>query len=242
VSLPNSSVPDFELRPDGKPILCYITDRRSLSAPPQKDLMDPLLDKIDLLAAAGIDWIQLREKDLSGKHSASLTREALKRVSKQAGHSKSATRIIVNDRLDVALAEQAAGVHLGENSLPVEEAKRLLLAYPAAQTLAHKFLVGVSCHSLEAAKSAAAAGADYLYFGPIFATPSKAAYGAPHGLDRLAGVCGSVDIPVLAIGGITLENTSSCLSAGASGLAAIRLFQDSPDAASLVRSLRQLGR
>jgi thiamine-phosphate pyrophosphorylase len=242
VSLPNSSVPDFKLRLDGKPILCYITDRRSLSTSPQKELMDPLLGKIELLAAAGIDWIQLREKDLSGKQSASLTREALKRVSKQAGHSKSATRIIVNDRLDVALAEQAGGVHLGENSVPVEEAKRLLQSSPAAQTLAHKFRVGVSCHSLEAAKSAAAAGADYLFFGPIFATPSKAAYGAPQGLDCLAAVCSSVNIPVLAIGGITMANVSSCLSAGASGIAAIRLFQDSPDPASLVRSLRQLGR
>jgi thiamine monophosphate synthase len=73
VSLPNSSVPDFKLRPDGKPILCYVTGRQSLSAAPQKDLMDLLLDKIELLAAAGIDWIQLREKDLSGKQSALLT-------------------------------------------------------------------------------------------------------------------------------------------------------------------------
>ena len=239
MSLLNSSVPDFKFRPDGKPILCYITDRLSPSAPSQTDLMDPLLDKIELLAAAGIDWIQLREKDLSGKQSASLTREALRRVSKQAGQSKSATRIIVNDRLDVALAEQAGGVHLGENSLPVEEAKRLVQSSPAAQTLAHNFLVGVSCHSLEAAKSAAAAGADYLFFGPIFATPSKAAYGAPQGLDRLAAVCSSVNIPVLAIGGITLANVSSCLSAGASGLAAIRLFQDAAAPTSLVRSLRQ---
>jgi thiamine-phosphate pyrophosphorylase len=242
VSLPNSSVPDFKLRLDGKPILCYVTDRCSLSAPFQTDLMDPLLDKIELLSAAGIDWIQLREKDLSGKQSASLTREALKRVSKQAAHSKSATRIIVNDRLDVALAEQAVGVHLGENSLPVKEARRLLLSPPAAQTLAQEFLVGVSCHSLEAAKSAAASGADYIHFGPIFATPSKAAYGPPQGLDRLADVCSSVNIPVFAIGGITLGNASTCLSAGASGLAAIRLFQDAGDPASLVRALRQRNR
>jgi thiamine-phosphate pyrophosphorylase len=239
VSLPNSSVPDFRFHPDGKPILCYVTDRQSLSAAPQKNVMDQLLDKIELLAAAGVDWIQLREKDLSGKQSAALTREALRRVSKQGGETKSATRIIVNDRLDVALAEQTDGVHLGENSLPVEEAKRLLLSSPAAQSLGHKFLVGVSCHSLEAAKSAAAAGADYLFFGPIFATPSKAAYGSPQGLDRLAEVCSSLNIPVLAIGGITLENASSCFSAGASGLAAIRLFQDSADPASLVRALRQ---
>jgi thiamine-phosphate pyrophosphorylase len=242
VSLPNSSAPDFKLRPDGKPILCYVTGRQSLPAAPQKDLMDLLLDKIELLSAAGIDWIQLREKDLSGKQSGSLAREALKRVSKQVGHSKSATQIIVNDRLDVALAEQAGGVHLGENSLPVEEAKRLLRASPSKQSRTQEFLVGVSCHSLEAAKSAAASGANYIFFGPVFATPSKAAYGSPQGLDRLAAVCSSVNIPVLAIGGITLANVFSCLSAGASGLAAIRLFQDSADPATLVRALRQLSR
>jgi thiamine-phosphate pyrophosphorylase len=239
VYLPNSSVPDFKLRRGDKPILCYVTGRQNLSAAPQKDLMDPLLDKIELLVAAGVDWIQLREKDLSGKLAASLTREALRRVSKLTGETESATRIIVNDRLDVALAEQAGGVHLGENSLPAEEAKRMLESSPAAKALVHEFLVGASCHSLEAAKSAAAAGAEYLFFGPIFATPSKAAYGSPQGLNHLAEVCGSVDIPVLAIGGITLANASSCLSAGASGIAAIRLFQDSTDPASLIRALRQ---
>jgi thiamine-phosphate pyrophosphorylase len=163
----------------------------------------------------------------------------LKRVSKQSSHAQSATRILVNDRLDVALAEQAAGVHLGETSLRVGEAKRLLLAAQAAQTALHQFLLGVSCHSLEAAKSAASAGADYIFFGPIFATPSKAAYGAPQGLKRLAEVCRSIRIPVLSIGGITLANVASCFDSGASGIAAIRLFQDSPDPASIVRAIRQ---
>lgn len=240
VSLPNSSAPDSKLRPDSEPILCYVTDHRSLPAAPQKDLMDLLQKKIERLAAAGIDWIQLREKDLSGKQLASLAREVLNRVPKQASHSKSAARIIVNDRLDVALAEQAGGVHLGENSLSLEEAKRLLLTSPAAQTLAHDFILGVSCHSLEAAKSAASSGTDYIFFGPVFATPSKAAYGAPQGLDCLAEVCSAVNIPVLAIGGITLANVSSCFSAGASGIAAIRLFQDSADPAAIVRAIRHL--
>jgi len=237
VSLPNSSVPGIRLRADGKPILCYVTDRRSLPAAPQLDLIQPLLERMVAIAAARVDWIQLREKDLSGKQSASLVRQALGRVSKQGSHSKSATRIIMNDRLDVALAEQAGGVHLGENSLPVDEAKRLLRSSPAAQSPARDFIVGISCHSLEAAKSAAASGADYIFFGPVFATPSKASYGAPQGLDRLAQVCSSVDIPVLAIGGITLANTYSCLSAGASGIAAIRLFQDAANPASIVDAI-----
>jgi thiamine-phosphate pyrophosphorylase len=240
VSLPNSSPLDSK-PPGRKPILCYVTDRRSFQAGPPKDLREPLLEKIELLAAAGVDWIQLREKDLSGKQSASLTREALLRVSKQAGHAKGATRILVNERLDVALAEQAGGVHLGENSLPVQEAKRLLKTFPAAKSLPPDFLAGVSCHSLEAAQSAATAGADYVFFGPVFATPSKAAYGAPQGLDRLAELCSSVTIPVLAIGGITPENAAACFSVGASGIAAIRLFQDSADPASIVRAMRQQG-
>jgi thiamine-phosphate pyrophosphorylase len=239
VSLPNSSAPDIKLRPDRRPILCYVTDRRSLHVGPQPDLIEPLLEKIAAIAGADVDWIQLREKDLNGKQSALLAREALKRVSKQGSHSKSAMRIIVNDRLDVALAEHAGGVHLGETSLPVEHAKRLLQSSLAAQTLADDFILSVSCHSLEAAKAATSSGADYIFFGPVFATPSKAPYGSPQGLDRLAQVCNSVNIPVLAIGGITLANVSSCLSTGASGIAAIRLFQDSADPASIVRAIRQ---
>jgi thiamine-phosphate pyrophosphorylase len=241
VSPPNSSPQGSKLL-GRKPVLCYVTDRRSFLAAPQKDLLDPLLEKIELLAAAGVDWIQLREKDLSGKQSASLTSEALLRVSKPAGQAQGRTSIFVNDRLDVALTEQAGGVHLGENSLPIQEAKRLLEASPAAKSLARGFLAGVSCHSLEAAESAATAGADYIFFGPVFATPSKAAYGAPQGLDRLAELCTSVTIPVLAIGGITLENARACFLAGASGIAAIRLFQDSSDPAGIVRTIRQQSR
>jgi thiamine-phosphate pyrophosphorylase len=221
-----------------KPILCYVTDRRSLPAAPQKDLIEALISKIEVVAAAGVDWIQLREKDLSGNDCATLTREALRRISTLSSSRALTTRILVNDRLDVALSEQIGGVHLGENSLPVGEAMRLLLAYRSAQPCPADFRIGFSCHSLEAAQAAASAGADYLFFGPVFATPSKAAYGSPQGLERLAQVCRSVSIPVFAIGGITLENSPVCFSAGASGIAAIRLFQDSSDPTSLVHAIR----
>ena len=237
VSRPNSSPLDSKSPPERKPILCYVTGRLSLHAAHQKDLLEPLLEKIEIVAASGVDWIQLREKDLSGKQSASRTREALRRIAKQASRPQGASRILVNDRLDVALAEQAGGVHLGENSLTVKDAKRLLQASPAAKTPSPGFLVGVSCHSLQAAQSAALAGADYIFFGPVFPTPSKAAFGLPQGLERLAEVCTSVTIPVLAIGGISLENAPLCFSAGASGIAAIRLFQDSADPASVVRAI-----
>jgi thiamine-phosphate pyrophosphorylase len=220
------------------PILCYVTDRHTLRASPQEDRIESLLQKIETVAAAGVDWIQLREKDLSGKESDLLTREVLRRVSKLAIDVPASPRILVNDRLDVALAEPSDGVHLGENALPVEDARRLLLAFRTTRALARDFLIGVSSHSPEAAKSAAAAGADYIFFGPVFATPSKAAYGAPQGLERLAEVCSSVNIPILAIGGISLANAASCFSAGASGIAAIRLFQDAADPVGVVRALR----
>ena len=240
------------------PLLCYVTDRRSLvpaetsAARQPVDVCKVLLEKITAASAADVGWIQIREKDLSPKECSSLTREAVllvasssKRVAAaeatclartKAAREQLSTRILVNDRLDIALAAQASGVHLGERSLPAGEARRLV------ETLNREkdFLVGVSCHSLEAAKTAEHGGASYLFFGPVFATPSKAAYGAPQGLKLLAEICRAISLPVLAIGGITLENAADCLSAGASGIAAIRLFQDAPDMAAVVRALRKL--
>jgi thiamine-phosphate pyrophosphorylase len=220
----------------GGPLLCYVTDRHSLAEVNTTEQHATLLRKIGAAAAAGVDWIQIREKDLSGKDCSSLTREALERAAKSSASKTTATRIVVNDRLDVALSERAGGVHLGEKSLPLAVAKRL------AENRGERkdFVIGVSCHSLEAARSAASGGADYLFFGPVFATPSKAAFGAPQGLARLAEVCRAVSIPVLAIGGITLANAAECFAAGASGIAAIRLFQDAVDISSLVQSLRNL--
>jgi thiamine-phosphate pyrophosphorylase len=218
------------------PLLCYVTDRRSLAATETRDAQETLLLKIGAAAAAGVDWIQIREKDLSGRDCRWLTREALRRFAKAKSSDAFAVRILVNDRVDVALSERSAGVHLGENSLPLPEAKRLA----SARAQARDFLIGVSCHSVEAARVAASGGADYLFFGPVFATPSKAAYGAPQGLELLAEVCRAVSIPVLAIGGITVANASACLAAGVSGIAAIRLFQDAPDMLAVVHSLRKL--
>ena len=194
--------------------------------------------KIGAAAEAGVDWIQIREKDLSGQDCSSLTREALQRVAKSSQRKAAPSRILVNDRLDIALFQRAGGVHLGENSLPLTEVKRLLENRGERKD----FLIGVSCHSLEAAKAAASGGADYLFFGAVFVTPSKAAFGAPQGLERLAEVCRGVSIPVLAIGGVTLENAPDCLAAGASGIAAIRLFQDARELFSVVRSLQELTR
>lgn len=220
----------------GSPILCYVTERRSLARATPFDLLPALVRKMEVLAVAGVDWIQLREKDLSVKELAKITQESVRRDTRS--ESPRATRILVNDRLDVALAERAGGVHLGETGLPVAQAKHLVESHASGKD----FLIGVSCHSLEAAQSAAGDGASYLFFGPVFATPSKASFGAPQGLGPLAEVCRSVSIPVLAIGGVTLENAAACFAAGASGIAAIRLFQDAPDPAGVISALRQLAR
>lgn len=217
-----------------KPILCYVTDRRLLGGVAAGDARDRLLHKMESAALAGVDWIQIREKDLSGRECALLAREALRHTGPSSSSSATRTRILVNERLDVALAEGVGGVHLGEGSLPVQEVRR------SVDSLGDRkdFLVGVSCHSLTVAKSAVRGGADYIFFGPVFDTPSKAAYGAPQGIERLQEVCRAVSIPVIAIGGITLSNGAACLSAGASGLAAIRLFQDAPDIPSCVQALK----
>jgi len=215
-----------------------VTDRRSLAANDSPEAQETLLLKIGAAVDAGVDWIQIREKDLSGKDCACLTREALQRAKKSAKRKTAPTRILVNDRLDVALSQRAGGLHLGENSLPLAAASRLL----ENRGERNDFLIGVSCHSLEAVRTAASGSADYLFFGPVFATPSKAGFGAPQGLERLAEICRAVSVPVLAIGGITLENAADCLAAGASGLAAIRLFQDARNMPSLVQSLQMLTR
>jgi thiamine-phosphate pyrophosphorylase len=218
------------------PILCYVTDRQTLSKANESHAHEALLHKIEEAAAAGVDWIQIREKDLSGKDCTALTSAALQLIAGSSTSKERPTRVFVNDRLDVALSQGAGGIHLGENSLPVEEARKLA----DARIGASDFLIGVSCHSLETATAAANRGADYIFFGPVFSTPSKAAYGAPQGLARLADVCRAVSLPVVAIGGVTLDNAASCLSSGASGIAAIRLFQDAQDLASLVQTLRTM--
>lgn len=269
---------------NSKPILCYVTDRRALSLAAGEE--SPSQQSAALFAvmrnaiAAGVDWIQIREKDLPARELLGLVREA---VVAAAG---TATKILVNDRLDVALAAGAAGVHLGHESFPVAAVKQWCGARanlgaggtrlePAAgqgqglralcvpddfagsragmgerneEASAREvsqvpvspagFLVGASCHSLEEARAAERDAADYIIFGPVFATPSKAAYAPPLGLAKLEEVCRSVRIPALAIGGITLENAASCLAAGAAGLAAIRLFQLSSDLPALLHGLR----
>jgi thiamine-phosphate pyrophosphorylase len=190
----------------------------------------PLLrDPIRNATTAGVDWIQIREKDLETR---SLVDLGCFAVAETRGGR---TSVFINDRLDVALTIGAAGVHLGEKSLPVEAVAAWRRSAGRAE-----FRIGVSCHSLESARAAERAGADYVFFGPVFETPSKMAFGRPQGTERLREVCASVKIPVLAIGGVDLENARGCVAVGAAGIAAIRLFQDATDAAEIAARLKAI--
>jgi thiamine-phosphate pyrophosphorylase len=218
-----------------QPILCYVTDRRSLPLATSADAHRLLFESVERAAGAGVDWIQLREKDFSGGDWQQLVAQSLQRISRAGSHC----RLFVNDRLDAALACGAGGVHLSENGIPVSEACRLREEFFSSRGAKPDFLVGVSCHSLGASLGAARSGADYIYFSPIFNTPSKANYGPPQGLDRLAAICRAVSVPVIAIGGISGENAMNCLQAGAAGVAGIRLFQESAELPGIVHALHR---
>ena len=183
---------------------CYITDRRSLPAGAS------LLDNIACNLTAGVEWIQIREKDLTTRALFDLTRQILDLPN--PGRSK----ILVNTRVDVALAAGSAGAHLPAGS-PAPRIWRSLT--PPG------FLIGVSCHTLDEVRAAEHQGADYAVFGPVFAPRSKSTVLELRGIEGLAQAVRTVSIPVLALGGITATNAKDCVQAGAAGIAAISLFQ-----------------
>ncbi len=186
--------------------------------------MKDLLAVIGQALAAGVDLIQIREKDMETRPLLALVEAALTRA------RGTATRILVNDRLDVALAARADGVHLPAHGLPVAEVRR---AYP-------ELLIGASCHDLAELRAAEAGGADFAVFGPVFTPLSKESARPPVGVEKLADAARAVKIPVFALGGITVENAAECLRAGAAGLAAISLFQKSENLNRTVQQLRAM--
>jgi thiamine-phosphate pyrophosphorylase len=218
-------------------VVCYVTDRRSLVPSEARDEAAPLLEKIRAAARAGVDWVQIREKDLSSRNLFALVCASVAAANELAdGKGERKTQIYVNDRLDVALAARAAGVHLGGESLPAADVVRWCRAGNAPA----EFRIGASCHSAEAAQEAEQSGADYVFFGPVFETPSKKSFGPPQGTERLSRVCGAVRIPVIAIGGVNETNAQECIRAGATGVAAIRLFQGAANAQALGRIVSRL--
>lgn len=209
-----------------KPIVCYVTDRKALGA---TDQVGSLLAKIRRAQTAGVDWVQVRERDMPAQ-------ELLTLASAAIGVHQGEAHILVNDRLDVALAAGASGVHLGRASVPAREAVRWLRKGNAPA----EFLIGVSCHGMEEAREAEDAGASYVFFGPVFDTPSKKSYGPPQGTQRLDQVCSAVRIPVIAIGGVNEQNATQCVRAGAAGIAAIRMFQELREAETLEQAVARL--
>jgi len=200
-------------------LLYYITDRAQFPGP-EPERRRRLIEKIGEAARCGIDLIQLREKDLSARELEQLAREALPAMRRAGSRT---TRLLINSRIDIALAVGADGVHLRSGDISVNEARQIWQGSCSAGTSA-RVTVGVSCHSGEDVAAAASQGADLAVFAPVFEKQTAPTV-RPAGLEALRAVC-KHKIPVLALGGVTVENAHSCLEAGAAGIAAIRLFQE----------------
>ena len=197
--------------------LYFVTDRKQTVNRSLTDVVHAALD-------GGVRAVQLREKDLEGRDLYALAEQLRALTARYRAH------LLINDRLDVALAVEADGVHLGQHSFAVKDARRLLGAGK---------LVGVSTHSRQ--EITAAQGADFMVFGPVYYTPSKAAYGEPQGLDRLRAAVVHSTVPVFAIGGIKTERVPEILETGAHGIAMISAISAAPDPTQAARELvRQL--
>jgi thiamine-phosphate pyrophosphorylase len=206
--------------------LYYISDRRQFPGDAQEQER-LLLEKIAECAAAGVDLVQLREKDLCAH---ALEKLALKAMATLAG---SRTRLLINARTDVALACGAHGVHLPANDLAASEARAIFARAGVSEPV-----IGVSAHSAAEVARAEAHGADFAVFAPVF---EKGGTASREGLEELRRMCHRTEaaqppMPVLALGGITAENAQLCLEAGAAGIAGIRLFQQN-DVAAIVKKL-----
>ena len=221
-------------------LLYYITDRKAFPGD-EETRRRHLLAKIGEASRAGVNYIQLREKDLPAREIEALAREA-SRVIRQhstAGKAQPGTVLLINSRTDVALAANAGGVHLTADDVPPDAVRR---AWSLAQMRGKQIptqapSISVSCHSVQEVMRAAAAGADLALLAPIF--EKKDAPGTrSQGVEALHEAA-HAKIPVLALGGVTLQNAECCLRAGAAGIAAIRLFQEN-DIAAVVQALRSL--
>lgn len=209
-----------------KPILYLITRGASTeTTTPESPEFKQILEQVSAAVAAGIELIQLREKRLRARVLFELTEQSA------AMTRGSATRLLVNDRADIAAAGGADGVHLATQSVDAETARR---------TFGDNFLIGVSTHSLFEAEVAQRGGADFVVFGPVFATQSKEKYGPPTGLAMLEDLATELaPFPVLALGGVDVTNARDCVRAGAGGIAGISLFEEPDGIREVVRKLRQ---
>lgn len=207
------------------PIVCLVTDRKRLG---DGSGVESLLALVAAASQAGVDLVQIRETDLPSRDLLALSKRAV------ALTSGTATRIIINDRVDIAVAAGAAGVHLRADSI---DAARVRVAAPP------EFIVGRSVHSAtEAMAVSARGGLDYITLGTIFASKSKSAGALLAGLGELARAARSISVPIVGIGGIDFSNLAQIANTGAAGFAAIGLFSEVPEAASHVARIERIVR
>jgi thiamine-phosphate pyrophosphorylase len=199
--------PDFDL---------YLISDRKLAHGRELDWV------LERALEGGVKAIQLREKDLSGKELFRLA-ERINRLCERYQ-----AQLFINDRVDVALAIDAAGVHLAETSMPVRAARSLIGAHRS---------IGVSTHSLEGARRAEQDGADFIVFGPVYFTPSKADFGVPQGIRALQIIVENVALAVYAIGGIKADNLLEAKSAGSRGVAMISAIMSAEDPAQAAKQI-----
>ena len=202
--------PDFNLY--------LITDRRQTRGRELLKVVEQALD-------GGVRAIQLREKDLSGRE-LFLLAETMKAVC-----ARYRARLFINERIDVALAVDADGVQLGGGAIPIDSARKLV---------GNNKRIGASTHSIEEALAAERAGADFILFGPVYFTPSKAAYGPPQGLELLKEVVEKISLPVYAIGGVKPENIAAVKKTGAHGIAVISAVMSAEEPSAASRELLRL--
>lgn len=202
-------MPRFESR------LLLVTDRHQTQG-------RPLLSLLGQALRAGTLAVQLRERDLTSRALVTLARGA-QQLTRRGG-----SPLVINDRIDIALSLEEVGVHLRSNSLPVSVGRRLLGA---------DRLLGVSAHSVDQVARAESEGADYVVFGPVYATPSKQPFGPPLGLRELEAACRRARIPVVGIGGITAARVADVRRAGAFGVAVIAAIFCAADVELATREL-----
>ncbi len=209
-------------------LLYYITDRSQFPGD-ERSRRRALLAKVAEAARAGVDYIQLREKDLSMRVLESLAREVVAAVRE----NPSTARLLINSRTDVALAAGADGVHLRSDDVAAHEVRRMLKVSAHRPLPTSHFFVVASCHTAADVLRAESEAVDFAVFAPVFGKKNAA---QPAGLAALQEAC-RANIPVLALGGVTMENAASCMRAGAAGVAGIRLFQENR-VEDVVRALR----
>ncbi|MEO6307001.1 MAG: thiamine phosphate synthase [Nitrospiraceae bacterium] len=195
--------------------LLVVTDRHQTNGRPLVSLLQRVL-------SAAAPAIQLRERDLSARELVTLAREV------QVLTSSRRSQLLINDRIDVALALEGVGVHLRSNSLPVSVARELLGA---------QRLLGISAHTVEEGLLAQSQGADYIVLGPIYETPSKQMFGSPLGIHTLEKACRLIRIPIVGIGGVTAARAREMRCAGAFGAAVITAILGADDIESATREL-----